>query len=114
MVFPRPGGALREIVLINITGADRPGLTAAITSVLDQVGVNILDIVRQVIHYTLSLFVLVKILFTEQASYILKDVRFTEYKLDRQVRLTPDLRRGLLVLGLIPVVNAPNSEVVNP
>ncbi|WP_425373174.1 ACT domain-containing protein, partial [Klebsiella pneumoniae] len=30
-----PGGAyaLREIVLINITGEDRPGLTAAITGV---------------------------------------------------------------------------------
>ena len=38
--------ALREIVLINITGEDRPGLTAAITGVLAQGGVNILDIGR--------------------------------------------------------------------
>ena len=29
--------ALREIVLINITGEDRPGLTAAITGVLARV-----------------------------------------------------------------------------
>jgi len=35
---------LREIVLINITGEDRPGLTAAITGVLDLGVVNILDI----------------------------------------------------------------------
>ena len=34
--------ALREIVLINITGEDRPGLTAAITGVLAQGGVNCL------------------------------------------------------------------------
>lgn len=29
---------MREIVLINITGEDRPGLTAAITGVLAQGG----------------------------------------------------------------------------
>ena len=31
---------MREIVLINITGEDRPGLTAAITGVLLQGGVS--------------------------------------------------------------------------
>jgi hypothetical protein len=32
--FIEVGAGLREIVLINITGEDRPGLTAAITGVL--------------------------------------------------------------------------------
>ena len=45
---------MREIVLINITGVDRPGLTAAITGVLAQGGVNILDIGQAVIHDMLS------------------------------------------------------------
>ena len=40
---------MREIVLINITGEDRPGLTAAITGVLAQGGVNILDIAQTVV-----------------------------------------------------------------
>jgi len=80
---------LREIVLINITGEDRPGLTAAITGVLAQGGVNILDIGQAVIHDTLSFGILVEIPDTERASSVLKDVLFTGYKLDQQVRFTP-------------------------
>ena len=80
---------MREIVLINITGEDRPGLTAAIMSVLSHSGVNILDIGQAVIHNTLSFGILVEIPSTEQASAVLKDVLFTGYKLDQQVRFTP-------------------------
>ncbi len=80
---------MREIVLINITGEDRPGLTAAITGVLARSGVNILDIGQAVIHNTLSFGILVEIPCTEQASAVLKDVLFTGYKLDQQVRFTP-------------------------
>jgi len=79
---------LREIVLINITGLDRPGLTAAITGVLAQGGVNILDIGQAVIHDTLSFGILVEIPGTEQGSSVLKDILFTAYKLDQQVRFT--------------------------
>jgi phosphoserine phosphatase len=80
---------LREIVLINITGEDRPGLTAAITGVLAQGGVNILDIGQAVIHDTLSFGILVEIPDNQTASSVLKDVLFTAYKLDQQVRFTP-------------------------
>ena len=80
---------MREIVLINITGEDRPGLTAAITGVLAQGGVNILDIGQAVIHDTLSFGILVEIPDTERASSVLKDVLFTGYKHDQQVRFTP-------------------------
>ena len=80
---------MREIVLINITGEDRPGLTAAITGVLAQGGVNILDIGQAVIHDTLSFGILVEIPDNQTASSVLKDVLFTAYKLDQQVRFTP-------------------------
>ena len=80
---------MREIVLINITGEDRPGLTAAITGVLAQGGVNILDIGQAVIHDTLSFGIVVEIPATEQASSVLKDLLFTAYELDQQVRFTP-------------------------
>ncbi|WP_057425820.1 phosphoserine phosphatase SerB [Pseudomonas amygdali] len=79
---------MREIVLINITGVDRPGLTAAITGVLAQGGVNILDIGQAVIHDTLSFGILVEIPDTVQGSSVLKDILFTAYKLDQQVRFT--------------------------
>ncbi|KAB0491935.1 phosphoserine phosphatase SerB [Pseudomonas vancouverensis] len=80
---------MREIVLINITGSDRPGLTAAITGVLAQGGVNILDIGQAVIHDTLSFGILVEIPDTEQGKSVLKDILFKGYELDQQVRFTP-------------------------
>ncbi|WP_024693911.1 phosphoserine phosphatase SerB [Pseudomonas syringae] len=79
---------MREIVLINITGVDRPGLTAAITGVLARGGVNILDIGQAVIHDTLSFGILVEIPDTVQGSSVLKDILFTAYELDQQVRFT--------------------------
>ncbi|AVB22281.1 phosphoserine phosphatase SerB [Pseudomonas avellanae] len=92
--FPLRGCALREIVLINITGVDRPGLTAAITGVLAQGGVNILDIGQSVIHDTLSFGILVEIPDTVQGSSVLKDILFTAYKLDQQVRFTAVSEEG--------------------
>ena len=80
---------MREIVLINITGEDRPGLTAAITGVLARGGVNILDIGQAVIHNTLSFGILVEIPHSAKASSVLKDLLFTGYELDQQVRFTP-------------------------
>ncbi|MFU2330480.1 phosphoserine phosphatase SerB [Pseudomonas sp. NFX98] len=80
---------MHEIVLINITGVDRPGLTAAITGVLAQGGVNILDIGQAVIHDTLSFGILVEIPDTEQGKSVLKDILFKGYELDQQVRFTP-------------------------
>lgn len=80
---------MREIVLINITGVDRPGLTAAITGVLAQGGVNILDIGQAVIHDTLSFGILVEIPDSEQGKAVLKDILFKGYELEQQVRFTP-------------------------
>lgn len=80
---------MREIVLINITGADRPGLTAAITGVLAQGGVNILDIGQAVIHDALSFGILVEIPAAAQGSSVLKDILFKAHELDQQVRFTP-------------------------
>ncbi|WP_181134218.1 phosphoserine phosphatase SerB [Pseudomonas syringae group genomosp. 3] len=85
---------MREIVLINITGVDRPGLTAAITGVLAQGGVNILDIGQAVIHDTLSFGILVEIPDTVQGSSVLKDILFTAYKLYQQVRFTAVSEEG--------------------
>lgn len=80
---------MREIVLINITGEDRPGLTAAIMGVLSQSGVSVLDIGQAVIHDTLSFGILVEIPADQEAADALKDVLFTCYKLQQKVRFTP-------------------------
>ena len=80
---------MKEIVLINITGPDRPGLTAAITGLLAKAEVNILDIGQAVIHDTLSFGILVEMTGEEGLSDVLKDVLFRGYELDQQVRFTP-------------------------
>ena len=51
---------MQEIVLINITGPDRPGLTAAFAGILARADVQILDIGQAVIHDTLSFGILVQ------------------------------------------------------
>ncbi len=77
---------MREIVLINITGGDRPGLTTAITGVLAQGGVNILDIGQAVIHDTLSFGILVEVPGGEQAPVL--QVQSTATGLGQLVRFS--------------------------
>ena len=80
---------MNNIVLINITGPDRPGLTAAITGLLARAQVNILDIGQAVIHDTLSFGILVEMRDSAGMSDVLKDVLFRGYEMDQQVRFTP-------------------------
>lgn len=80
---------MQEIVLINITGPDRPGLTAAITGILSRSRVNILDIGQAVIHDTLSFGILVEMAGGSDKSDVLKDVLFRASELDQQVKFTP-------------------------
>lgn len=52
---------LSEAILIHFSGPDAPGLTAGVTSILAEHGVNILDIGQAVVHETLALGMLVEI-----------------------------------------------------
>ena len=79
---------MREIVLINITGKDKPGLTSSLTNILAQYEVNILDIGQAVIHDYLSLGILVEIPSKHSSSSILKDLLFQAHKLDIQIRFS--------------------------
>ncbi|MAO38831.1 MAG: phosphoserine phosphatase SerB [Pseudohongiella sp.] len=80
---------MKEIVLINITGPDRPGLTAAITGILSRSDVNILDIGQAVIHDTLSFGILVELADETGKADVLKDLLFKASELDQQVKFTP-------------------------
>lgn len=79
---------MKEIVLINITGPDRPGLTAAITGTLSQSDVNILDIGQAVIHDTLSFGILVELAGQGNQQDVLDAVQARATELDQQVRFT--------------------------
>jgi phosphoserine phosphatase len=52
---------MNEIILINIPGEHKPGLTSSLTSILSSYGVNVLDIGQAVIHETLSLGMVVEV-----------------------------------------------------
>ena len=44
---------MQEVVLLHFTGDDRPGLTASLTAVLAQHGIEVLDLNQTVIHRSL-------------------------------------------------------------
>ena len=78
-----------EIILISISGEDRPGVTASITEILGQYNATILDIGQADIHHTLSLGILFKMDSAEHSGHILKDILFKCSELGVQVRFTP-------------------------
>jgi len=80
---------MREIILINVTGKDKPGLTASLTRILARYKVAILDIGQAVIHDYLSLGILVEIPIEFKSSSILKDLLFEAHKLGIQIRFSP-------------------------
>lgn len=80
---------MTELVLIRVTGADKPGLTSSISAVLAQYGVTILDIGQAEIHDTLSLGILAAIPSGAESGSVLKDVLFRAHELGLSVRFTP-------------------------
>ena len=80
---------MREIILIQVSGGDRPGLTAAFTRILAQYQLNILDLGQAVIHDTLSLGLLVEVPPGRETSPVLKDLLFEAHKLNVSVRFRP-------------------------
>jgi phosphoserine phosphatase len=80
---------LKEILLINISGEDKPGVTASVAEILAGFDVNVLDIGQAVIHDTLSLGVLVELPGSDEHATVLKDILFRSYELGMQVRFTP-------------------------
>ncbi len=77
-----------ELILINISGNDHPGLTAALTEVLARYDATILDIGQSDIHHTLSLGILFKT-DSSVSGEIMKNLLFKASELDVQIRFTP-------------------------
>lgn len=80
---------MKEIILINIAGDDKPGLTSSVTEILASFEVNILDIGQAVIHDTLSLGILVEVPARAESAPVLKDILFRTHELGLQVRFSP-------------------------
>jgi phosphoserine phosphatase len=78
-----------EILLINLVGTDRPGLTNALTTSLAAHRVEIYDIGQAVIHDHLSLGMLVGLPEGPQSYEALKDLLYTAHGLNLSIRFTP-------------------------
>lgn len=77
-----------ELILINISGYDRPGVTSALTEILARYDASILDIGQADIHHTLSLGILFKTM-SDVSGDIMKDLLFKAYELGVKIRFTP-------------------------
>lgn len=78
-----------EIILIQVSGEDKPGITATVTSILAKYNANILDIGQADIHDTLSLGILFEVNKNNESAPILKDLLFAIYEMGLQVKFKP-------------------------
>lgn len=77
-----------ELILVNISGHDRPGVTSALTEILAKYDASILDIGQSDIHHTLSLGILFKT-DSSVSGEIMKDLLFKAYEMNVQINFSP-------------------------
>ena len=83
------GQSVSEIVLINVSGQDKPGLTSEITEIMAQYQIRILDIGQAVIHDHLTWGILIELPEEQSSSPLLKDLLFKMHELGLPVRFEP-------------------------
>lgn len=70
---------MKEIILIRVTGKDKPGITSHLTAFLAKEGANVLDVGQSVLHEVLSLGILVELPQSAENSPVLKDLLFAAH-----------------------------------
>lgn len=80
---------MSEIILINVSGRDKPGLTSEMTSIMAQYDIRILDIGQAVIHDYLTWGILVEVPGDRESSSVLKDLLFRMHELEQDVSFKP-------------------------
>ena len=78
----------QELILIRITGEDRPGLTAGFMAIMAKYDVDILDIGQADIHSTLSLGILIRT-SSATSGQVMKEALFKATELNVNVRFYP-------------------------
>ena len=80
---------MSDVVLITISGQDRTGLTSALTGILANYDINVLDIGQSVIHESLSLGILIESPEDAKNCSVFKDILFKAHELNLIARFTP-------------------------
>ena len=77
-----------EIIQINISGADKPGMTSSLTEILARYDASILDIGQANIHQSLTLGILIRTT-PDKSGNIMKELLFKASELGVMIRFTP-------------------------
>ena len=86
--FPYTRITMEELILIRITGEDRPGLTANIMEILARYDVDIQDIGQADIHSTLSLGILIRV-EESNSGRVMKELLFKASEMSVNIRFYP-------------------------
>ncbi len=76
---------MKQILLINVSGQDKPGVTRAVTDVLSSFNVTVLDIGQAVIHDQLNLGILAAVPKSEESDALITAVEGSLSSLGMQV-----------------------------
>ncbi len=80
---------MRDILLLNISGADHPGVSAEFTETLARHAVNILDIGQAVIHDRLNLGMLIEVPDAAESGAVMKELLFLAHQHKLNVDFNP-------------------------
>jgi phosphoserine phosphatase len=80
---------MNKVILINISGGDRAGLTSSLTAILATYHARILDIGQAVVHETLALAILIEIPSGGEFTPLKKDLIVRAHELDLKIKFTP-------------------------
>ena len=80
---------MSNVLLINVSGEDQPGVTNAVTETLAQFGVTLLDIGQAVIHDQLNMGILVSVPSNKSVANLTSNVLATLPRLDMQAIFLP-------------------------
>ena len=78
----------KEIILVQITGDDRPGVTSALTNILAKYNAIILDIGQADIHHSISFGILFAT-NSQNSGYIIKELLFKATEIGINIRFSP-------------------------
>lgn len=80
---------MQEILLVTVSGPDRPGVTSALTHALAEHDAAILDVGQAVIHEFLSLGMLIALDENAQSAPVLKELLFKAHELGLSIKFSP-------------------------
>jgi phosphoserine phosphatase len=80
---------VKDILLINVSGQDKPGVTSVVTGVLSRFDVTVLDIGQAVIHDQLNLGILAAVPKSDNSEAMITDIQSKLLALDMQAQFLP-------------------------